>query len=119
MNTKEKMAMQPTNEVIAKMLRERNKGTEDCVTSTFIATQVGLTAIELNNYLIDRKILKRHRKERKLVLTQKYQALGIAKHRSRFGYDSKGNIYEIVYPVWTKKGVDFLAKELQTKLEYK
>ena len=119
MNTKERMAMQPTNEVIAKLLKQRNKGTEDCVTSTFIATQIGLTAPELNSFLIDKKILKRYRKERKLLLTQDYQDLGIAKYRSRFGYDNKGQLFEIVFPVWTKKGVDFLANTLQTRLEYK
>ena len=30
MNTKEKMAVQPTNEFVAEMLKKRNKGTEDC-----------------------------------------------------------------------------------------
>ena len=119
MNTKEKKAMQPTNEVIANLLKQRNKGTEDCVTSTFIARQIGLTALELNSFLIDKKILKRYRKERKLVLAPKYKDMGIAKCRSRFGYDNNGQIFEIVFPVWTKKGVDFLAEKLGATLEYK
>lgn len=119
MNTKEKMAMQPTNEVIAKMLTERNKGTKDCVTSSFIARQIGMTAAELNQYLEEQKVLVRNRRAKTLKLTEKYEHKGLAMYRSKFGYNSIGQIYEIVYPVWTKKGVEFLAKELQTELEYK
>lgn len=119
MNTKERMAMQPTSEVIAKMVKQRNKGTEDCVTSTFIATQIGLTAPELNSFLIDKKILRRFRKERKLLLTPKHQDMGIAKYRSHFAYDNNGQLFEYVFPVWTRKGVDFLAEKLGTTLRFK
>lgn len=119
MNTRERMAMQPTNEVIAKMLAERNKGTEDCVTTSFLARQIGMTPMELNECLIDLKILKRNRREKSLKLTQKHENKGLSKYRSKFSYNCQGQIFEIVYPVWTKKGVEFLAKQLGTTLLFK
>ena len=42
MNAMEKMAVQPTNEVVAKMLKDRNKGTEDCVTTSEVAREWGM-----------------------------------------------------------------------------
>ena len=119
MNSKEMIELQPTNEVVARMLKERNKGTSDCVTTSFVACQFGMTGMELNNYLVDMNILKRKRKEKKLELVSKYQNQGLCKYRSRFGYNSMGQIFEIVYPVWTKKGVDFLANKLGTNLRFK
>lgn len=119
MKTKERAELQPTNEVIAKLLKERNKSTEDCVTISFLARQIGFTGMELNNHLVDMKILKRKRKEKMLELMPQYQSQGLCKYRSRFGYNSMGQLFEIVYPVWTRKGVSFLAKELGTTLRFK
>ena len=119
MNKIERAELQPTNEVIAKLLKERNKSTEDCVTISFLARQIGLTGMELNNHLVDMDILKRKRKEKMLELMPQYQSQGLCKYRSRFGYNSMGQLFEIVYPVWTRKGVSFLAKELGTTLRFK
>ena len=119
MNSKERTELQPTNEVIAKLLKQRNKGTEDCVTISFLARQIGFTGMELNNHLVDMDILKRKRKEKMLELMPQYQNQGLCKYRSRFGYNSMGQLFEIVYPVWTRKGVRFLAEKLGTTLRFK
>ena len=119
MNTKERMALQPANELIAKMQRERNKGTADCMVVSEIARQIGMTGVELNRFLIEMKILKRDRRERKLELVLMYQERGLTKPRSRFGYDSHGQLYEEVYQVWTEKGVEFLRRKFGFKIEFK
>lgn len=113
MNTKEKMAVQPTNEVVAKMLKERNRGTEDCVTASEIAREIGMTAPLLNRTLIDLGVMKRTGGELKLTL--KYQDMGYTKTRSTFKYSRQGQLKEIVYPVWTELGVAFLKKKLGIK----
>ena len=111
MNAMEKMAVQPTNEVVSKMLKDRNKGTEDCVTTSEVAREWGMTAPDLNRSLIDMNIMKRSGAD--LQLTLKYQSLGYAKTRSVFRYSRMGQLKEIVYPVWTPKGVDFLRRLLK------
>ena len=100
MNKKEQMAVQPTNEIVADMLRQRNKGTEDCITTSEYARKIGMNAPDLNRFL---------------QLTLKYQERGLTKNRSTFKYSRMGQLKEIVYPVWTPKGVAFLNKFLNVK----
>ncbi len=113
MNTIEKMTVQPMNEFVAKMLQERNKGTEDCITTTEYARGLGMTAHDLNISLIDMNILMR--RDGQVKLTLKYQEKGYTKTRSSFKYTRQGQLKEIVYPVWTPKGVEFLNKKLGLK----
>ena len=110
MNTKEKMMMQPMNEYVAAMLKQRNKGTEDCITTTEYARELGMTAHELNKSLIDMDVMMR--RDGQLKLTIKYQEKGYTKNRSSFKYTRQGQLKEIVFPVWTSKGVEFLNKKL-------
>ena len=44
-----------------------------------------------------------------------YQERGYTMNRSCFKYNKRGQLVEIVYPVWTSKGVDFLRKKLNIK----
>lgn len=113
MNTKEKMAVQPTNEIVAQMLKQRNKGTEDCTTTSEFAAGIGMKAPDLNHALIDLGVLKRTGGQ--LELTLKYQDRGLTKNRSTFRYTRQGQLIEIVYPVWTPQGVEFLHKLLRIK----
>jgi hypothetical protein len=50
-----------------------------------------------------------------LELTLKYQDRGLTKNRSTFRYTRQGQLIEIVYPVWTPQGVEFLHKLLRIK----
>ncbi len=55
MNTKEKMAVQPANEIVADMLKKRNKGTEDCTLTSEFARSIGMNAPDLNRSLKEQK----------------------------------------------------------------
>ena len=113
MNTKEKMAVQPTNEIVADMLKKRNKGTEDCTLTSEFARSIGMNAPDLNRSLKDLGILKKV--DGVLQLTLKYQGQGLTKNRSAFKNNRQGQLIEIVYPVWTQKGIEFLEKKLKLK----
>ena len=111
MTKTEVAAMRVSEEIVADMLERRNRGTEDCVLTSDIANEIGMRAPDLNSFLIDQKIMER--KNHQLKLTQKYEDKGLTKNRSQFKYNSRGELKEVVYPVWTPKGVEFLRKLLK------
>lgn len=115
MTTKEKMMMQPTSEYIRKLLRQRNAGTEDCILSSELASEFGISAPDLHRYLIDTGFLYRERPTRELKLSKEYEGRGYAKYRSHFEYTKIGELKEIVYPVWTQKGQDYIKKKIKRK----
>lgn len=104
-------ALKPSENIISGMLESRNRGTEDCILTSDIAKEIGMSAPDLNSFLIDKKILER--RNHRLGLTEKYADKGYTKFRSQFKYSSRGELKEVVYPVWTPKGVDFLRKVLK------
>ena len=114
MTKTEVAAMRVSEEIVADMLERRNRGTEDCVLTSDIANEIGMRAPDLNSFLIDQKIMER--KNHQLKLTQKYEDKGLTKNRSQFKYNSRGELKEVVYPVWTPKGVEFLRKLLKIEL---
>ena len=115
MTLTEKNALKQSETVIAEMLEKRNAGTEDCTLTSDIAHQIGMRAPDLNSFLIDQKIMER--RDHRLQLTEKYANMGYTKFRSQFKYSSKGELKEVVYPVWTPKGVEFLWEVLKIKNE--
>lgn len=96
------MKLQTTQEFVCNMLKQRNAGTEDCITSSELAKEIGIPVQDLHQFLIDKDVLCRQHRELKLTL--KYQERGFEKHRSTFRYKNTGELKEIIYPVWTKKG---------------
>ena len=110
MTTEEKMMMQPTQEFIRKLQKKRNAGTEDCMLSSELAREIGITAQDLHHYLIDVGFLFRERSTYELKLCKRYAGLGYAKTRSHFRYNSKGDLVETRFPVWTEKGLEFIRK---------
>ena len=110
MTTEEKMMMQPTQEFIRKLQKKRNAGTDDCILSSDLAREIGITALDLHHYLIDVGFLFRERSTYELKLCKRYAGLGYAKTRSHFRYNSKGDLVETRYPVWTEKGLEFIRK---------
>ena len=115
MTTKEKMMMKPTQEYIRKMLHKRNEGTEDCILSSELASEFGISAPDLHRYLIDIGFLYRERPTRELKVSKKYDGRGFEKYRSHFEYTKTGELKEIVYPVWTQKGQDYIKKIIKSK----
>ena len=115
MTTEEKRMMQPTAEYIRKLQHERNAGTEDCKLSTDLARELGLTAPDLHHYLIDVGFLFRERLTYELKLCNDYAGLGYAKTRSHFRYNSKGDLIETRFPVWTEKGQEYIKSLITGK----
>ena len=108
MTTKEKMTMQVNSEFVCNMMKQRNAGTQDCITSTELAREIGIPVTDMHDILIENKVLSR--KHRELRLTLKYQERGYEKYRSCFRYKKTGELKEIVYPVWTKKGQEMIKE---------
>ena len=102
--------MQPTQEYIRRLQHKRNAGTENCMLSSDLAREMGITALDLHHYLIDVGFLYRERKTYELKLCKRYAGLGYAKTRSHFRYNSKGDLVETRFPVWTEKGLEFIRK---------
>ena len=118
MTTEEKMMMQPTQEFIRKLQKKRNAGNEDCMLSSELAREIGITAQDLHHYLIDVGFLFRERSTYELRLSKDYAGLGYAKTRSHFRYNSKGDLVETRFLVWTQKGQEYIKNLIQGK-EYK
>ena len=114
MNIDEKMQMQDSELFIQEMLKKRNRGTEGCINTSEIARKMGITTADLNSFLQDMGVLCR--RNGALMPTAKYQSMGLVKMRSTFKFTAAGKLREIVYPVWTKKGVAFLERELKIKI---
>ena len=108
MTTKEKMTMQVNSEFVCNMMKQRNAGTQDCITSTELAREIGIPVTDMHDILIEMKVLCRKHRELKLPL--KYQERGYEKYRSCFRYKKTGELKEIVYPVWTKKGQEMIKE---------
>ena len=102
--------MQPTQEYIRRLQHKRNAGTENCMLSSDLAREMGITALDLHHYLIDVGFLYRERNTYELKLCKRYAGLGYAKTRSHFRYNSKGDLVETRFPVWTEKGLEFIRK---------
>ena len=102
MTTKEKMTLQVNSEFVCDMIKKRNAGTEDCITSSELSQEIGIPVTDLHRFLMDQQVLCRRGGE--LRLTLKYQERGYEKYRSTFRYNKAGILKEIVYPVWTDKG---------------
>ena len=110
MTQEERQMMQPTQEYMRKLQKKRNAGTDDCMLSTDLAREMGISALDLHHFLIDVGFLYRERKTCELKLCKDYAGLGYAKTRSHFRYNKKGELTEKRFPVWTKKGQRFLKK---------
>ena len=115
MTREERLMMQPAQEYIRKLQQKRNAGTEDCMLSTDLARELGINAPDLHHFLIDVGFLYRERSTRELKLSKDYAGLGYAKTRSHFRYNSKGDLTETRFPVWTVKGQEYIRKLFKSK----
>lgn len=81
---------------------------EDCVTTTQIAKQFGMSAIALNNKLHELGI--QFKIARQWFLYAKYAKMGFAKERTAPYFDSKGQQRTAVTLVWTEVGKRFVSE---------
>ena len=115
MTQKKMQKVQPAQEYIRKLQLKRNAGTEDCMLSTDLARELGINAPDLHHFLIDVGFLVRERNTYELKLSKDFAGLGYAKTRTHFRYNSKGDLVEKRFPVWTVKGQEFIRKLFKSK----
>ena len=115
MTRDEMKMMQPAQEYIRKLQKKRNAGTENCMLSSELAREMGITALDLHHFLIDVGFLFRERTTYELKLSKDYSGLGYAKTRSHFRYDKRGDLVETRFPVWTEKGQEYIKEMIKGK----
>ena len=115
MTRDEMQMMQPAQEYIRKLQKKRNAGTENCMLSSELAREMGITALDLHHFLIDVGFLFRERTTYELKLSKDYAGLGYAKTRSHFRYDKRGDLVETRFPVWTEKGQEYIKEMIKGK----
>ena len=115
MTRDEMKMMQPAQEYIRKLQKKRNAGTENCMLSSELAREMGITALDLHHFLIDVGFLFRSRKTHELKLSKRYAGLGYAKTRSHFRYSRRGDLVEKRFLVWTEKGQEYIRKLFKSK----
>ena len=113
MKTKEKVLLQSSQELICSMMKERNAGTEDCITTTDLARDIGIPREYLAEYLVSQNLLRKVRFHKQA--SPKAIELGYALIKVRFEYSSTGHLIEIPFPVWTPEGVDHIKRKLRLK----
>ena len=69
----------------------------------------------MHHYLIDVGMLYRERKTHELKLCKPFAGLVYAKTRSHFRYNSKGDLMETRFPVWTEKGQELISEMILGK----
>ena len=119
MTTEEKRMMQPAQEYRRQRQKKRNAGTEDCMLSSDLGRMIGINALDLHHFLIDVGVLFRERSTYELKLCKDYAGLGYAKTRSHFRYNSKGDLVETRFPVWTPKGQEYIKNLIEKGKRHK
>ena len=99
MTREEMKMMQPAQEYIRKLQKKRNAGTENCMLSSELAREMGITALDLHHFLIDVGFLFRERTTYELKLSKDYAGLG----------------YATRFPVWTEKGQEYIKEMIKGK----
>lgn len=113
MKKNEKVLLQSSQVLICSMMKERNVGTEGCLTTTRLAREIGIPREYLAEYLVSQNLLRKVRFHKQA--SQKAIELGYAMIKVRFEYSSTGHLKEVAFPVWTPDGVDFIKRKLRLK----
>ena len=111
MKTKEKLLLQSSQALICSMMKERNAGTEDCISTTDLARDIGIPREYIADFLVSIGWLRKvaHRKKATKMASEQ----GYAMTRVRFEYNSNGRLTEIPFPVWTPRGVEQIKRKLK------
>ena len=95
-----------SEEIVGGQLDVANEDSDGCFTATEIAKVFGMSAHDLNSFLVDMKIQRWGGGQYRL--TPQYPELGLAADRLSIGYSLKGKLKYNTYLVWTEKGRDFI-----------
>ena len=86
----------------------------DCITTTQLAEELGMTDQELNRRLCEMRI--QYWQSGQYMLYAKYARKGLAKSRTRTHTTTDGRLFAEVYLVWTERGREFIHQLLNPKL---
>ncbi|MBR5205196.1 MAG: phage antirepressor KilAC domain-containing protein [Bacteroidaceae bacterium] len=86
----------------------------DCITTTQLAEELGMTDQELNRRLCEMRI--QYWQSGQYMLYAKYARKGLAKSRTRMHTTADGLLFAEVYLVWTERGREFIHQLLNPKL---
>ena len=86
----------------------------DCITTTQLAEELGMTDQELNSRLCEMRI--QYWQSGQYMLYAKYARNGLAKSRTRMHTTTDGRLFTEVYLVWTERGREFIHQLLNPKL---
>ena len=86
----------------------------DCITTTQLAEELGMTDQELNRRLCEMRI--QYWQSGQYMLYAKYARKGLAKSRTRMHTTTDGLLFAEVYLVWTERGREFIHQLLNPKL---
>ena len=102
----EEEVLNQANEIIAERLKELNRRSRFCFTSTEIGRQYGIGAADLHSFLKDKNII--FRKQGCYHLAKKYQGLGLTEYQ--YSLKTGGDGHPRLKPklVWTEAGKQFL-----------
>ena len=95
-----------SEEIVGGQLDVANEDSDGCFTATEIAKVFGMSAHDLNSFLVDMKIQRWGGGQYRL--TPQYAELGLAADRLSIGYSLKGKLKYNTYLVWTEKGRNFI-----------
>ncbi len=82
-----------------------------CMTTTQIAKELEMSAIELNRWLCEQGI--QYGQSGQYMLYADYAHRGYAKNRSHSYRDSNGELHTRTYLVWTERGREFIHKVIK------
>ncbi len=81
-----------------------------CMTTTQIAKELEMSAIELNRWLCEQGI--QYGQSGQYMLYAEFARRGFAKNRSHSYRDSEGELHTRTYLVWTERGREFIHRRL-------
>ena len=79
---------------------------DDCMTMTQVAKELGMTCQELTNYLLDNRVI--YAQSGQYMLYADYARMGYAKNRTHGYRNSKNEMRTHSYLVWTERGRRFI-----------
>ncbi len=85
-----------------------------CLTTTQIAKELEMSAIELNRWLCDQGI--QYKQSDQYMLYADYARRGFAQNRTHSYRDSQGELHTKAYLVWTERGREFIHKRMESCL---
>ena len=103
--------IQEADQLIADQLKELNRRSKYCYTTTELAKPYGMKSSDLLSFLRDRKIIMKL--EGDYQLTKPYRTQGLADYRYSLKYNQQGKLKVKKSLVWTEKGRKFLKEMIE------